>query len=64
MSEDNTAGPAVLIDPQGRTTLEKPTLNLRFVNGRLQQMWEVSEIVNSHLTIRAEEWRDVPEVKQ
>jgi hypothetical protein len=39
----------------------RPTLGLRFLNGRLQQMYEVSRIESSGETAGCE-WRDVPSV--
>jgi hypothetical protein len=39
----------------------RPTFGLRFLNGRLQQMYEVSRIESSGETVGCE-WRDVPSV--
>jgi hypothetical protein len=40
---------------------EEKTIDLRFVNGKLQQKWIVSTITPQTPLTVVEEWRDVPD---
>ncbi len=45
----------------GAGEVQQATLSLRFMNGRLQQLWEVKRYSGVDLVDVAHEWRDVPD---
>lgn len=47
--------------PSQETTVDQPTMRLRFVKGTLQQLWSIRKIDrNGYLADGHSEWRDIP----
>ena len=55
--------PTDLAGPVIDGSFELQTPNLRFVRGRLQQMWQVYKTRGGFYVSQEDDWRDVPEVR-